>query len=86
MTLDEAKHKNLCGPLVSKERTKKGWAQDDLAAACQRADWDVSLDVIKNIEYQRREVNDRELVTLSRVLGVSFYILMHEAFISDIKK
>ena len=61
---------NLCGPSIRKIRTALGLSQADLAARCQRAEWDVSRDVIARIEGQRRWVGDLELVHLADVLQV----------------
>ena len=61
---------NICGPTLRKIRTAMGLSQADLAARCQRAEWDVSRDVIARIEGQRRWVGDHELVSLAEVLRI----------------
>jgi hypothetical protein len=42
--------------------------QDDLAAACQRAGWDIDRIIVAKIEMSEREVTDLELKLLSVVL------------------
>ncbi|SDT88964.1 Helix-turn-helix domain-containing protein [Verrucomicrobium sp. GAS474] len=61
---------NLCGPAIRKLRTAMGLSQAELAARCQRAEWDVSRDVIARIEGQRRWVGDIELLHLADILRV----------------
>lgn len=46
-------------------------SQPDLAAACQRAGWDVSRDIIARIEGGTKLVRDSELVKLAVILGVT---------------
>lgn len=64
----DSKHRNVCGRELIRLRTVRDWSQEKLAAQCQLAGWDVSRDVIANIELRRREVTDEELSFLARVL------------------
>ena len=62
--------KNLVGPTVRRLRNAAALSQPALAAACQRLGWDVSREVLAQIESQYRYVTDRELVVISRALEV----------------
>ncbi len=64
-----AQHKNLIGPQVRRLRVAMSWTQEDLAAACQRAGWDVPRSGIGKIESRLRCVTDFELAFLSEALG-----------------
>jgi len=64
-----AQHKNLIGPQVRRLRVAMDWSQEDLAAACQRAGWDVPRSGIGKIESRLRCVTDFEINFLSEALG-----------------
>lgn len=64
----DSKHRNVCGRELIRLRTAKDLSQEQLAVKCQLAGWDVSRDIIANIELRRREVTDEELSILARVL------------------
>jgi transcriptional regulator with XRE-family HTH domain len=66
-----AQHKNLIGPQVRRLRVAMDWSQEDLAAACQRAGWDVPRSGIGKIESRLRCVTDFELIHLARALRCS---------------
>ena len=61
-----AQYQNLIGPQVRRLRVAMSWTQDDLAAACQRAGWDVPRSGIGKIESRLRCVTDFELIHLAR--------------------
>jgi transcriptional regulator with XRE-family HTH domain len=61
---------NVCGKELLKLRAAREMSQESLAARCQLAGWDVSRDIIANIELQRRMVSDLDLSILARVLKV----------------
>lgn len=63
--------RNIVGPQVMKLRNAKGWSQQQMAAACQVAGWDVSRGVIARIEGGVRWVADFELLPLAAMLGVA---------------
>ncbi len=52
-------------------RVERGLTQPELAAACQRAGWEVSRDIIARIEGGTKLVRDMELAVLAAVLGVN---------------
>jgi DNA-binding XRE family transcriptional regulator len=62
-----AQHQNLIGPQVRRLRVAMSWTQEDLAAACQRAGWDVPRSGIGKIESRLRCVTDFELIHLAKV-------------------
>jgi hypothetical protein len=64
-----AHNKNLIGPQVRRLRVAKDWSQEDLAAACQRAGWDVPRSGIGKIESRLRCVTDFEVTYLAGALG-----------------
>lgn len=63
--------RNIVGLQVMKLRSAKGWSQQQMAAACQVAGFDVSRGVIARIEGGVRWVADFELLPLAGVLGVA---------------
>lgn len=78
----EKKLLNVCGPQVSRLRTKLGLSQPAFAAKCQLAGWDVSRDVIARIEGQVRCVEDSELAMLARILHVK----LEELYPASVRK
>jgi transcriptional regulator with XRE-family HTH domain len=72
--------KNLVGPTIRRLRNAAVLSQPALAAACQRLNWDVSREVLAQIESQFRYVTDRELVVLARALGVKIEDLIPPKF------
>lgn len=72
--------KNLVGPTVRRLRNAAELSQPALAAACQRLGWDVSREVLAQIESQYRYVTDRELVVLARALDVGIEDLIPAKF------
>ncbi len=62
--------RNIIGPQLMRIRNAKGWSQAELAAACQRAGWDVSRGVIARIEGGVRWVGDFELLEIASILEV----------------
>ena len=60
--------KNVVGPQVRRLRNASGMSQTALAAACQRAGWDIERDTISKIEGGRRWVGDAELLELAKAL------------------
>ena len=74
-----ARQQNIVGPQVRKLRSAKGWSQEDLAAHLQRQGWAIMRGTLAKIEAQVRCVSDREMLTLSRVLGVSMEKLCGQA-------
>ena len=61
---------NIVGPVVRKLRYQKGWTQATLTARCVRIGWDVSENTVAKIEAQIRCVTDREILYLTRGVGV----------------
>ena len=69
--------KNLCGERVREARQKQRISQSDLAARLQIAGVIIERDSISRIESGSRFVTDYELITLSKVLGVSMEWLVY---------
>ena len=63
--------KNLCGDRVREARQKRRMSQSDLAAKLQIEEVIIERDSVSRIESGTRFVTDYELLTLSKVLGVS---------------
>ena len=72
--------KNIAGPTVRRLRNDAGMSQPDFAALCQRLGWDVSREVLAQIESRRRYVTDWELAVLARALGVDLESLIPSQF------
>ena len=72
--------KNLVGTAVRRLRNAAGLSQPALAAACQRLGWDVSREVLAQIESRFRYVTDWELVVLARALKVEIEALIPPKF------
>lgn len=75
---------NICGPQIRRLRFQRGWSQPDLAAKCQLAGWDITRDIIANIELKRRSISDIELAILARVLQSplrEFYPRDHQKYL-----
>lgn len=72
--------KNIVGPTVRRLRNAAGMSQPDFAILCQRLGWDVSREVLAQIESQRRYVTDWELTVLARALEVDLEALFASAF------
>lgn len=69
--------KNLCGDRIREARQKQRISQSDLAARLQIAGVIIERDSISRIESGTRFVTDYELITLSKVLGVSMEWLVY---------
>lgn len=61
---------NSIGPAIRKIRYQRGLTQDMLAARCQRAGWDISVNTISKIEAQIRCITDTEIILIATALGV----------------
>lgn len=63
--------RNVIGPSVRRLRNLNSWSQTDLARKCQLAGLDWGRDIVAKVERGEREVTDREILVLRKVLGVS---------------
>lgn len=63
--------KNICGSRVKEVRKRLGLTQDDLAAKLQVSGVEIERNSISRIESGERFVADYELLTISKILGVS---------------
>ena len=63
--------KNIVGREVARLRTAKGLSQAALAAAAQRAGWDISRETLAKIESGVRCVSDIEIVRLAKLFKVA---------------
>lgn len=66
------RHLNLIGPQIRKLRNQRGWTQDRLAGALQRAGLDVSRSGLAKIEARMVWVPDHELYYFMKVFRVDF--------------
>jgi len=69
---------NLCGDIVEKRRKEMGKSQRELAAMLQVAGLDIDKNAIQRIESGQRFVTDIELTYLSKVLNLSYQVLLGE--------
>lgn len=67
---------NLIGPQIRRLRSQKGWTQEELAGALQRAGLDISRSGLAKIEARMVWVGDHETIFFMKVLGVSFEDLL----------
>ena len=72
--------KNIVGPTVRRLRNAAEMSQPMLAAKCGVLGWDLSREVLAQIESQFRYVTDWELVVLARCLRVEVGDLIPENF------
>lgn len=74
-------HRNLVGPRVREARIRHvpRLTQAELAAKLQVVGFEIERAGVSKIESQLREVNDRELVALAKVLNVSVSSLLPES-------
>lgn len=61
----------MVGNRIRKFRMEAALSQEELAARCQAAGWDVSRGTFAKIEAGLRRVNDAEVVILAKVLKLS---------------
>ena len=77
--------KNIVGPTIRRLRNNAGLSQPALAARCGVLGWDLSREVLAQIESQFRYVTDWELVVLARALSVSVIELIPLKFLGGRK-
>lgn len=61
---------NSIGPNIRRIREHHGWTQDQLAAKCNLAGWDISRGTLAKIEAKVRQITDKEIILISKVLLV----------------
>lgn len=61
---------NLIGPFVARLRSKRGWTQDQLVARLQVAGFDITRDVLVNIELRRTAARDLHAIGFARVFKI----------------
>ena len=72
--------RNIIGTALARYRNARGWSQNELAAKCQVAGWDISRGIIAGIEGRVRWVGDWEVMLLVSVLKISVAdLLVHAA-------
>ncbi len=76
---------NLVGHTIRKLRVARKWTQEILAARCNLAGCDITRGTLAKIEAEIRGVNDRELITIASVLGVSIEELFPKALLDRLK-
>lgn len=68
--------KNISGPYIRIERERKGWTQKELSVRMREFGVNLPETTINRIENQSRQVYDKELHVLVRVLEVSYERLL----------
>lgn len=74
---------NLCGAVIEKRRKEMGKSQRQLADMLQIAGLDIDKNAIQRIEAGKRFVTDIELAYLSKVLDLSYEILLGDPMGAD---
>lgn len=69
---------NVCGRQIAKYRKETGKSQRQLADALQLAGLDVDKNAIQRIEAGKRFVTDIELVYFSKILNISYEVLLND--------
>lgn len=64
------RYRNLIGPTIRRLRYQKGWTQEELAGALQRAGWDISRSGVAKLEARVSWVKDFQLHYLRKVLRI----------------
>ena len=72
--------KNIIGPTVRRLRNDAGLSQPMLAAKCGVLGWDLSREILAQIESRFRYITDWELVVLARALNVDVQTLIPSKF------
>lgn len=78
--------RNLIGPHVRRLRVERGLTQSGLAAKLQRCGWDVSREIVAQIEGRTRYVVDTEIAFLAAVLAVEVSALLPKASVEAVIK
>ena len=73
---DYAGRRNVCGPLIRKERKKRHLSQTDLAARMQVLGVTLERDSVSRIELGTRFVADYELMVIADILSVPVHALL----------
>ena len=74
--MEKNKLKNISGPYIREARLQKGWTQKELAERVKEFGVNLPEATINRIEQQTRQVYDKELHALVRVLDVSYERLL----------
>lgn len=74
---------NLCGIVIEKRRKEMGKSQRQLADMLQIAGLDIDKNAIQRIEARKRFVTDIELTYFSKVLNLSYEMLLDNPVDSD---
>lgn len=70
---------NLCGVVIEKRRKEMGKSQRQLADMLQIAGLDIDKNAIQRIEARKRFVTDIELTYFSKVLDLTYEMLLAES-------
>lgn len=76
MEMEKNKLKNISGPYIREARLQKGWTQKELSERMREFGVNLPEATINRIEQQTRQVYDKELHALVRVLDVSYERLL----------
>lgn len=74
---------NICGVVIAKRRKEMGKSQRQLADMLQIAGLDIDKNAVQRIEAGKRFVTDIELTYFSKVLDLSYQILLGNSSDSD---
>lgn len=68
--------RNIVGPVIRALRNHLGWSQEQAAAHCNIAGFDISRATYAQIEMQLRNVTDLELALLAKAFRVKVDLLI----------
>lgn len=70
---------NICGMQIARSRKQMKKSQRELADSLQLLGLDIDKNAIQRIEAGKRFVTDIELVYISKVLNISYDVLLQES-------
>lgn len=69
---------NIIGPNIKVLREKSGLTQEQLAEKCSILNWRLSRGTLAKIESKCRRITDKEVIILSKALGVNIETLFNQ--------
>jgi transcriptional regulator with XRE-family HTH domain len=83
--MEQSRTRNSVGFQIRKLRTAHDWTQETLVAKCHLAGCEISRGTLAKIEAQIRGINDAELFTIAKALGVKMDELFPTGYAAMLK-